>query len=239
MADGHVLDVLASYALDSLDPQEREAVVAHLETCAACGAELQRYEVLVGQLGLAAPDAAPPPALRDRVLARARIEPARAGAAISEQLSTTGAGQQAWWGRLQPVLTVVSLVAVVALAVASLLLWQRVEQLASRPETVALAGTEAAPAARALLILEDADRAVLVVNDLPPLDAAQQYQLWLIDADGTRTSGGVFSVVDSGSGSLTVQAPRPLISYTALGVTIEPYGGSPGPTGDRVLGGSL
>jgi anti-sigma-K factor RskA len=70
------------------------------------------------------------------------------------------------------------------------------------------------------------------VDHLEPLGPDQQYQLWLIK-DG-RISGGVFDVGDDGYGSLTVRAPDPLDSYT-FGVTVEPAGGSPGPTGPRVL----
>ena len=56
---------------------------------------------------------------------------------------------------------------------------------------------------------------------------------------GQRTSGGVFSVYDEGYGVLKIDAPEPLISYQNVGITIEPAGGSPGPTGERVLGGDL
>jgi anti-sigma-K factor RskA len=59
--------------------------------------------------------------------------------------------------------------------------------------------------------------------------------LWLIQ-DGERTDGGVFSVNPEGYGSLWVEVPQSLSSFTAFGVSIEPSGGSPGPTGDKVLG---
>lgn len=77
-----------------------------------------------------------------------------------------------------------------------------------------------------------------MVDGLPKLDESQQYQLWLIK-DGERTSGGVFSVTSSGYGWVYVRTPDPLASYQAAGITIEPAGGSPGPTGDKVLGGNL
>jgi anti-sigma-K factor RskA len=73
----------------------------------------------------------------------------------------------------------------------------------------------------------------LIADHLEPLSPDQQYQLWLIE-NGDRLDGGVFDVGDDGYGSLTVRAPEPLDSY-AFGVTIEPAGGSPGPTGPRVL----
>jgi anti-sigma-K factor RskA len=77
-----------------------------------------------------------------------------------------------------------------------------------------------------------------VVDSLPVLDVTHQYQLWLIK-DGKRTSGGVFSVSQAGYGALAISSPQPLKEFAAFGITIEPAGGSPGPTGDKVMGGSL
>jgi anti-sigma-K factor RskA len=57
--------------------------------------------------------------------------------------------------------------------------------------------------------------------------------------DGQRTNGGVFSVNPDGYASLELYSPLPLIQYQAIGITIEPWGGSPGPTGPKVLGGDL
>jgi anti-sigma-K factor RskA len=100
-------------------------------------------------------------------------------------------------------------------------------------------GTQAAPAAQGVIVISaDGDHGTLVVDNLPSLQAGKQYQLWLID-DGKRTDGGVFSVDKDGYGSLWVSSPRPLVSYASFGVTIEPQGGSPGPTGQKVLGGGL
>jgi anti-sigma-K factor RskA len=57
--------------------------------------------------------------------------------------------------------------------------------------------------------------------------------------DGERTSGGVFSVKQGGYAAKVIYAPLPLADYSSFGVTIEPAGGSPSPTGDKVLGGNL
>ena len=82
----------------------------------------------------------------------------------------------------------------------------------------------------------DGDHGTLVVDGLPVLTEAEQYQLWLI-RDGERTDGGVFSVDRRGYGSMWVHADEPLDSFDSFGVTLEPAGGSPGPTGPRMLGG--
>jgi anti-sigma-K factor RskA len=84
----------------------------------------------------------------------------------------------------------------------------------------------------------DGEHGTLVVDGLAALGEEQQYQLWLIQ-DGQRTSGGVFSVSEEGYGSLWISSPEPLSSYSTFGITIEPAGGSPGPSGDKVLGNAL
>ena len=89
-----------------------------------------------------------------------------------------------------------------------------------------------------LMVFNDEKYGTLVVEHAPPLEPGKQYQLWLTK-DGKRTDGGVFSVGKNGYGVLYVWAKEPLDSFSEFGVTIEPEGGSPGPTGEKVLGGDL
>jgi anti-sigma-K factor RskA len=104
----------------------------------------------------------------------------------------------------------------------------------------ALTGTADAPSATALLYADpSANTAVFASWNLPALPGDKAYQLWLIDAGGVRTSGGVFQVSSDGSAVFLVHAPQPLSSYRNLGVTVEPTRGSAGPTGVRVLTGSM
>jgi hypothetical protein len=61
--------------------------------------------------------------------------------------------------------------------------------------TINLTGTDTAPGATGLLVVSlNGQHGTLVVDHLPDLNDQWQYQLWLIDSDGNRTSGGVFSV---------------------------------------------
>jgi anti-sigma-K factor RskA len=146
--------------------------------------------------------------------------------------------------RTRPVWGLVSLILIVALAMSNLWLWGQLNrpQPVTEPgvmRSVALTGTEAATDATGLLVIStDGEHGTLVVEGLPDLGSEHQYQLWLIH-DGQRTNGGVFSVDEEGYSSLTISSPQPLSSYSAVGITIEPTGGSPGPTGDRVLGSTL
>ncbi len=119
------------------------------------------------------------------------------------------------------------------------------QQLLTQQETVAVLtgfdsrvitinGTEARPQARGELVVEaGAGRAVLVVTDLAPLPGDQTYQLWLIQGD-SPVSAGTFQVDAQGRGLFPVTG-APLPSFDAVGVSIEPAGGSAAPTGDIVL----
>jgi anti-sigma-K factor RskA len=104
---------------------------------------------------------------------------------------------------------------------------------------VSLSATENAPGAQGLIyVSHDGQFGTLIVEDLPSLGADSQYQLWLI-REGKRTDGGVFSVGSDGYAAMVVRSPDPLGSYQAFGITVEPHGGSVGPTGNKVLGGTL
>jgi anti-sigma-K factor RskA len=172
----------------------------------------------------------------------------------SRQLAERGAEpsstQPSWRGRLNdftrqlsPAWIWVSSLLILTLAVSNLFLWRQVRLLSASQaqvmRTVNLTGTEAAPGATGLLVISlNGQHGTLVVDDLPDLNDQWQYQLWLIDQSGSRTSGGVFSVRE-GYGSVWVSSPQPLIHYPVFGVTVEPSGGSAAPTGEKVLGGEL
>ncbi len=133
---------------------------------------------------------------------------------------------------------------IVVLMVSNLVLLGQVSTLKSAGGETALrvinlAGTSNAPQATGVIIMsKNGEQGTLVVDRLPALDPKHQYQLWL-NKPGERDSGGVFSVDDAGYASLWVWSRDPLAEYTSFGITVEPAGGSPGPTGQKVLGGSL
>lgn len=232
-----IVELLPAYALGTLDAEEAQTVAQHLVTCQECRAELEAYEETVAALPLAGPQLRPSPGLEKRLMERVAASGGEQPADPSPSLP--------WWQRLAQALQTmprwqpVALLLLVVLAVANILLWQRANRGPDLPgQTIVLSGTEAAPQARGtLLISENGRHATLVVEDLPPLSAERQYQLWLIQ-DGQRASGGVFSVGEDGYSSFPVSAAQPLDAYSAFGVTIEPAGGSPGPTGEQVLGSS-
>jgi len=233
----HILELLPACAIGCLDEDEARLVAEHLASCLACRAELRAYQTIADQLALPAPDAVPPPDLKRRLLERVQ----------SPRPLTAPQPRALRWPlmqRLLPAWGLVSLLLILALAVVNLSLWQRVNDLAATTgpagmRAISLSGTGAAPQASGFVIVgADGQNGALVVDQLPPLDEARQYQVWLI-RDGQRTSGAVFSTDEVGYGGTRIRAPESLFAYSAIGVTIEPAGGSPGPTGDDVLSGPL
>ena len=65
---------LAGYALDALDAAERQALEAHLPTCAQCQAELAELRRVAAAMGGAVVPVPPPPALKAKVLAQATAQ---------------------------------------------------------------------------------------------------------------------------------------------------------------------
>lgn len=237
MEHEHVLEQIPAYALGALDAEDVLQIRAHIERCAACRAELLAYQNAASMLALAAPQQEPPAGLKQQIMKKAALSP-RKPAAGSFTVWRSLADRLY---RLAPAWGLASLALVFLLVISNIWLWQRVVNLESKSkfQVVALAGTEVNPQASGVLVIgSDGMEGTLVVEHLPSLDAARQYQLWLIQ-DGKRTSGGVFSVDEGGYATLQIDSPASLLSFDAFGVTIEPYGGSSGPTGDKVLGGEL
>ncbi len=235
--DTHVLDVLPAYVLGSLETEEAARVEGHLRSCLICRNESDAWGEVAGQLSLAAPVRVPSPALKGRLRQRVGATPPQPRARVQ-------AGRYSRRERFLPGWSLVSLCLIVAFAALSLFLWQRLEQpgsVASRNgmHAVPLNSTDSVSKATGfVLISQDGDSGTLVVDGLPPLADSQQYQVWLI-RDGQRTSGAVFSTDEKSYATTRIRAPGSLLTYSAVDITVEPVGGSPQPTGTKVLGGPL
>ena len=164
------------------------------------------------------------------------------GSPIPKPASASPSWWQAVTGRIQEFLAgprwqPVLVLAIIAILVGAVYFWQ--QNTAAQLDQFELTATDVAPDAEGIIeIAPDGQDATLTVSGLPVLSPEEQYQLWLI-VDGQRASGVVFSVDPGGSASVAIDSERPLADYAAFGITIEPAGGSPGPTGQRVLGFNL
>ncbi len=236
--------LIPAYALHLLDQEEAARIARHLEVCPTCRSDLAAYEETAAGLAAAIPQQAPPTYLKARLMARVGAE----GRPAAAQTAPPEGPRLSWWGAVQaalqarvPLWMPVGVALVAALLVSGVILWQRVAHPRQQEMmTIMLSGTEDAPEALGVMVLTpDQPEGVLVVSSLAPLPADQQYQLWLIETDGSRDSGAVFSPDAAGRAQVIVTGRRPLAEYASFGITIEPAGGSPGPTGPKVLGGDL
>lgn len=118
---------------------------------------------------------------------------------------------------------------------------EAIVNLVSSPASyrITLPGTELNPEAQGQLLYDPEEEvAILLVADLPPLETGLVYQVLLIRDDGHDTAE-TFTVSTEGNGVLVVHSAEPLNTFTAVGVSIEPAGGSFQRTGEIVLLGNL
>ena len=235
----HVLDLLPAYNIGSLEADERNRVEEHLLSCWICRDESRAMQVVADELTFAVPVAEPSSDLKNRLMQRVQSTRSKDRESVPQPVPN-----RPFWERLLPVWGLASLLLIVGLAASSFILWQRLNNLevATAPggmRAVPLSATNTVPGATGFVLMSaDGDDGALIVDGLPPLGESQQYQLWLI-RDGQRTSGAVFSTDENHYGGTRIRAPRSLLEYSAVGITIEPVGGSPQPTGEQVLAGLL
>lgn len=97
-----------------------------------------------------------------------------------------------------------------------------------RFQAVALAGTKAAPSARARVFYNATTKAVYVdVRQLPALPTGKQYQLWALDNGKPVDAGTLAAATATGQG---LQQMKDIARAQAFAMTVEPAGGSINPT---------
>jgi anti-sigma-K factor RskA len=228
---------IPAYALGALDADETAALEAHLRTCDSCPAELAAYRAVGDVLLTAVPPKHPPEKLRQNLQGR---------------LSGAPKPHRSWpsfsFGQLALAAAVILLVALNTLSLIELREFQRQqEQFARQIQTeqtafamLAYPDTKSIPISGSnvtgtLLLDKDHNAAVLVTWNLPPIAEDQTYQIWLIDPNGKRTSAGLFRPETEQPTSQSIFSTQAISSFTGIGVTVEPAGGSSQPTGTRIF----
>ena len=236
---------LAAYAIGTLDADEIPALESHLETCQYCQSELAAYQsVSIGLLQAASPQT-PPPKLRRKLVAHIPSQHTRTSTLLAKFFGQFPLGQ----------VTVATLVAIMlGLNIFSSMRIHDLQQqqaaiderlsneqaaiaMLAYPNTQTLAiSTDVMNLTGSMLVDKDKSMAVLVLWNVPQLELGQTYQIWLIDVDGRRTSGGLFTpILDQAYTTTTIHSPVSIGQFKGVGVTVEPEGGSEGPTGPRIL----
>jgi len=240
---------VAALVLGALDPEEADAIRSHIEACPTCREVAGRLRRVVGALPLSVEESAPPPRLRERVLAAAAASglsrPSGAPVAVRASRPQPRALRTlpfAQFGRRIPIF------AVAAVAVVALLAGFLVGQVAFHgpmppaPSQVArftMAGHQDMSGSQASVIDLKADGLALVdFRGLPQPGEGRVYEVWLIPKGGNPESVAVF-VPDSNGGKV-VLVNRSLAGYAVMAVTNEPGpDGSAAPTQQPQLYGNV
>jgi len=232
-------DLAASYALGSLDAQERAEFEGHLETCASCRAEVHSFREVTGLLAqsVAPPPTAPPPELRERVLRAARrSRPAILPWAAAAAVVLAVLGGLGYWRATEEARVLRTRLDVTQGQLDS----TKYVVAALLDSTVAITDLAATGRAPSMRLYWNRTRNIVVVAafDLAPAPAGRTYQLWAIEKGRAPVSVGTFNSSPSGRAMITLQMPAG-VQPEVSAVTEEPAGGSPQPTQQPFLIGSL
>jgi anti-sigma-K factor RskA len=244
MSEERFEDLKDAYVLGALPEEERSAFEQYLVTHPDLQAEVEELSNVAGLLAFSPREQEPPPELRRRIMDTVEAE------AVQRRVHPR-AGRRSWLAGLREVVGLRDLaLAAAAMLVIGLFSWSmllqgevrdlqgRVQSLQSQPQgpqMIALGGAGTKQGARAELVTLEGDRAVLVVENMPPVPEGKTYQIWVIKGDTPQPSG-LFS---PRGGSIAAVVEKPVEGADAVAVTVEPDGGSPKPTTDPMLVGEV
>jgi anti-sigma-K factor RskA len=243
------------YALGALEGDEKQAIETHVASCASCSEKLAEAQGRMAMLALAAPQVAPSPGVKERLMRQIVGSSTGRGGTFAVMPSKQPSAFSGWLWALVPLAG--------GFAVALVFLWLHTLQMGSQIEAlkqelqrqeklvveersiidmlgakdtivVSLAEQKQQPLGAAR-VLYNAKRGLLVYNGtLPPAPADKSYQLWLVPTSGAPISAGVFETEEGGVNRIVMKVPEGTAAK-AFAVTLEPRGGKPQPTGPFVL----
>ena len=208
----HLDELIAAHALDALDADAAEAAEQHLAECPQCRKQLTEYQAVASGLALSVTQAAPPPDLRDRILAA--VEPVVSAPAAAPAPRRS---RRLRW----PTIAVPAL----GLAVVALLIWNvslrndlnSLHSSLSTDRTATMAGFGN--------VVAQPSGTVRLFASPHSLSSGKTYEAWVITPAGTALPAGIFSTASNGF-TLT----QPGHKGDVIAVTVEPAGGSSQPT---------
>lgn len=236
-----IRELIPAYSLGALDPEDEALVGRHLDACPGCLEELEQYDQLGVAMLHAVPPQQPPAGLKEQVLANLPAE-----RPLPEKPSLFARPNLGWVAVAMA--AAVLILNVVLLFEIRAVRTQRAELQSLVDRTQVGLAVLTYPTSQVVEVegegevfgtfVFDPQRevAVLYAWGLEMLPADSTYQAWFTDAAGNRVNGGLFDA--EGRGGFTIVplwASEPVGSFDRLGVTVEPSGGSQGPSGPPVL----
>lgn len=244
------------YALGALDADERDAFETHLAACSICKGRLAQAEQRVGFWGTNVAQTQPAAHVKQALMERVRLEsPVRV-------VSPKASEQRSFWSLFsQPMLAWAcsAVIAVVALILVSQTQTlrnrlnslqaemqtqqdaaakdRRIADLLTSPQTQRVALKQPTDAARpeGRVYYQPKQGLLFYAANLPAAPSDHVYQLWLVPAEGSPISAGIFQTNGKGEASVLLPALPAGAVAKAFAVTVEPAGGVSQPTGPKVL----
>jgi anti-sigma-K factor RskA len=238
-------DMLAAYALDAVEPEDRELIRAHLEGCASCTATVRRLERARDAIPIAIDVVEPPSRLRETILAAASrtgpaVEP-RVVAKVSRPPRPARPHPLRAWRSLTAGIAAAAVIAFALGAGLGLGLGRSLTPGAPATSVVQyrLAGSGAmAGASGKVYELKNQGLTLVEFSNLPSLQQDKVYELWLIPAHGNPIPAGVFTA--DATGSHVAVLARNLEGLSELAVTVEAGpNGTSAPTQQPELAGNV
>ena len=213
-------ELTAAYALDALDEREELEYEAHLARCPRCREELASFTETATSLAYGVESPAPPPALRDRILERARAERPNVVPLRPAWRSWTAAA------------AAVAACAAIGLGIWAATLSRSLDRERSAKEQQAgVVSILSDPAARRFalsgshgtLVVSRSGAGALLVSNLGPAPSGKTYEAWVIQGKTPRRAG---TFGEAKPFKLT----RPVPQGAVVAVTLERRGGLDAPT---------
>lgn len=253
-ADLHHLS--GAYAVDALDGAERAAFESHLLGCADCRAEVAELTA-AGHSLAALTQASPPPSLRASVLSGiSHVRPLPplpedAAAPVPDAVTYVASGPVAAEAsdavvvplrRRSRASTWLAGAAAAAVIAVGGLVWSPwsddsgtlspVDQVVAAADAVRVSSSKGELNAE-VAYSRQLGRAAITVAGLPPAPGGKTYQLWFVGSDGVARSAGLLTPDADRRGSMVLEGDPS--AAAAVGMTVEPAGGSTAPTTDPLV----
>lgn len=206
-------ELVSGYALDALSVDEERVFEAHLAHCPRCQEDLAALTETAAELAFAAPSSQVPAGLRGRILQAARDE----GSKVVP---------------LRPRWAYPALAAAAAAACAAIGLGVWAATLHSRLGSAQALVTVPLHGASGSLVLSRGGEAALVVSRLAAPPGNKAYEVWVIHG-ATARRAGLFS--PRAGATTVIRLAERVSSGDRVGITLEPKGGSPQPTGKPLV----
>jgi anti-sigma-K factor RskA len=247
------------YALGALDGEERTTFESHLRTCAYCQQQLAEARAVCALIGMSAEPVAPAPSVKASLMQRVKAEPRTTAAAVPVKPVVR---KRHWGLRFSLGFAVIAILlgltttwlwklnehhlrqldalqtkldATQQEAKQNAAALHAVTAVVGAPDTiqVTLQQQTGGPPGQAHVLYNARLGVVVYSGELAPAPSNKSYQLWLVPASGVPVNAGIVEP-NQETQAAVVHLPEGLAAK-AFAVTVEPQGGSPQPTGAKVL----